>query len=60
MSDDMTHKDAKAEFEYWIEVWKEVQNDSPKKFKFIFKRGSEPDVLAFLILDEEEQKLVRH
>ena len=60
MSDDMTHKDAKAEFEYWIEVWKEVQNDSPKKFKFIFKRGREPDVLAFLILEEEEQKLVRH
>ena len=52
----MTHKEAKAEFEYWIEVWKEVQNDSPKNFKFIFKRGREPDVLAFLILEEEEQK----
>ena len=56
----MTHKEAKAEFEYWIEFWKEAQNDSPKKFKFIFKRGREPDVLAFLILEEEEQKLVRH
>ena len=60
MSYDITHKDAKAEFEYWIEIWKEVQNDSPKKFKFIFKRDREPDVLAFLILEEEEQKLVRH
>ena len=60
MSDDMTHKDAKAEFEYWIEFYKDWYDMNPKDFKFKYKRGREPDVLAFLLLDEEEQKLVRH
>ena len=56
----MTHKDAKAEFEYWIEFYKDWYDMNPKDFKFKYKRGREPDVLAFLILEEEEQKLVRH
>jgi hypothetical protein len=60
MSDDITHKEAKAEFEYWIEFYQEIYDDFPKEFKFKYKRGREPDVLAFLILGEEEQKLVRH
>ena len=56
----MTQKEAKAEFEYWIEFYQEIYEDFPKEFKFKYKRGREPDVLAFLILGEEEQKLVRH
>ena len=44
----------------WIEFYQEIYDDFPKECKFKYKRGREPDVLAFLILGEEEQKLVRH
>ena len=60
MSDNITFEDAKAEYEYWLELISDIKEMSPKVFRFKYKKGREPDVLAYLILDEEEKELIRN
>ena len=60
MSNDTAYEDAKAEYEYWLNFWEEIKEEFPKEFRFKYKRGREPDVLAYLILDDEEKKLIRN
>ena len=51
-----TFAEAKEEFEYWLELYTENLRDWPKEYRFKYKRGREPDVLAYLILETSEQK----
>ena len=60
MSDDTAYEDAKAEYEYWLNFWEEIQEEFPVEYKFKFKKGREPDVLAYLFLDDDEKKLIRN
>ena len=60
MSDDTAYEDAKAEYEYWLNFWEEIKEEFPVEFKFKYRKGREPDVLAYLILDDDEKKLIRN
>ena len=51
-----TFAEAKEEFEYWLELYTENLRDWPKEYRFKYKRGRGPDVLAYLILETSEQK----
>lgn len=51
-----TFAEAKEEFEYWLELYADTLRDGPKEYRFKYKRGREPDVLAYLILETSEQK----
>ena len=52
----LTFAEAKEEFEYWVELYTDNLRDWPKEYRFKYKRGREPDVLAYLILETSEQK----
>ena len=51
-----TFAEAKEEFEHWLELYADTLRDGPKEYRFKYKRGREPDVLAYLILETSEQK----
>ena len=51
-----TFAEAKEEFEFWVEIYEENLRVWPKDYHFKYKRGREPDVLAYLILETSEQK----
>ena len=51
-----TFAEAKEEFEYWVELYTDNLRNWPKEYRFKYKRGREPDVLAYLILETSEQK----
>ena len=55
-----TFKDAKEEFEHWIEFFVEYAEIENSHFKWKYKKGREPDVLAYLILEESEQRKIRN
>ena len=60
MSDESPYKDAKAEYEYWLKLMSEIKDYDLREFRFKYKKGREPDVLAYLILDDDEKKLIRN
>ena len=60
MSDGTSYKDAKAEYEYWLKLMSEIKDDDLREFRFKYKKGREPDVLAYLLLEEEERELIRN
>lgn len=60
MSDNTAYKDAKAEYEYWLELMTGVKEEGLKEYLFIYKKGREPDVLAYLLLRDEERELIRN
>ena len=51
-----TFAEAKEKFEFWVEIYEDNLRDWPKEYRFKYKRGREPDVLAYLILETTEQK----
>ena len=51
-----TFAEAKEEFEFWVEIYEDNLHDWPKEYRFKYKRGREPDVLAYLVLETSEQK----
>ena len=51
-----TFAEAKEEFEFWVEIYEDNLRDWPKDYRFKYKRGREPDVLAYLVLETSEQK----
>ena len=51
-----TFAEAKEEFKFWLKLYEENLRDWPKDYRFKYKRGREPDVLAYLILETSEQK----
>ena len=51
-----TFAEAKEEFEFWVEIYEDNLRDCPKDYRFKYKRGREPDVLAYLVLETSEQK----
>ena len=55
-----TFKEAKDEFEFWLEHFVEYAEMDSCHFKWKYKKGREPDVLAYLILDESEQRKFRN
>ena len=60
MSDGNAYEDAKAEYEYWLELMTGVKEEGLKEFRFTYKKGREPDVLAYLLLRDEERELIRN
>ena len=60
MSDETSYKDAKAEYEYWFKLMSEIKDYDLREFRFKYKKGREPDVLAYLLLEEEERELIRN
>ena len=44
------------EFEFWLGVYEDHLCDWPKDYRFKYKRGREPNVLAYLVLETSEQK----
>lgn len=58
--DEITYTEAKEEFEYWLELYRDSQKDNPTDFRFKYKKGREPDVLAYLILETSEQRKFRN
>ena len=60
MSDETSYKDAKAEYEYWLKLLSEIKDYDLREFRFKYKKGREPDVLAYLLLEEEERELIRN
>ena len=55
-----TFKEAKDEFEFWLEHFVEYAEMDNCYFKWKYKKGREPDVLAYLILDDSEQRKFRN
>ena len=55
-----TFQEAKDEFEYWLEFYVDYAEMDNTHFKWKYKKGREPDVLAYLILDESEQRKFRN
>jgi len=55
-----TFQEAKDEFEYWLEFYVDYAEMDNTHFKWKFKKGREPDVLAYLILEESEQRKFRN
>ena len=55
-----TFQEAKDEFEYWLEFCLEYAEMDNSHFNWKFKKGREPDVLAYLILEESEQRKFRN
>ena len=53
---EITHQDAKAEYEYWLESYIVEQENYPNEFPFKYGIEVSPDVLAYLILAEDERK----
>ena len=51
-----TFAEAKEEFKFWLKLYEENLRDWPKDYRFKYKQGREPDVLAYLILETSEQK----
>ena len=58
--DETTYAEAKEEFDHWLELYQDWQKDNPTDFRFKFKKGREPDVLAYLILETSEQRKFRN
>ena len=44
--DETTYAEAKEEFDYYLELYQDCQKDNPTDFRFKYKKGREPDVLA--------------
>ena len=53
---EITHQDAKAEYEFWLESYIVEQENYPNEFPFKYGIEVSPDVLAYLILAEDERK----
>ena len=51
-----TCKEAKEEFEHWLEFYAEYAEMENYHFKWKYKKGRDPDVLAYLILEESEKR----
>ena len=51
-----TFKDAKEEFEFWLKHYQEFAEMEDYHFKWKYKKGRNPDVLAYLILSESERR----
>ena len=51
-----TFKDAKEEFEFWLEFYAEFVEMENYHFKWKYKKVRDPDVLAYLILEESEKR----
>tara|TARA_B100000886_G_C20289984_1_gene435007 strand:- start:470 stop:685 length:216 start_codon:yes stop_codon:yes gene_type:complete len=51
-----TFAEAKEEFEFWVGVYEDPLRDWPKDYRFKYKRGREPNILAYLVLETSEQK----
>jgi len=56
----LTFEEAKKEFEYWKELYEESLRDWAKEYRFKYKKGREPDVLAYLILSSDEKAKFRN
>ena len=59
-SDEYSFQDAKKELEYWIEIYEGQMKSWPIEFRFKYKKGREPDVLAYLLLNDEEKRLIQN
>ena len=55
-----TFQEAKDEFEYWLQFYLEYAEMDNSHFNWKCKEGREPDVLAYLILEESEQRKFRN
>lgn len=55
-----TFAEAKEEFEFWIEQYSESQRDWPKEYRFRYKKGRDPDVLAYIILSSDEKLKIQN
>ena len=55
-----TFAEAKEEFEFWIEQYSESQRDWPKEYRFRYKKGCDPDVLAYIILSSDEKLKIQN
>ena len=51
-----TFKDAKEECEFGLKHYQEFAEMEDYHFKWKYKKGRNPDVLAFLILSESERR----
>ena len=58
--DAITHEDAKEEYDLCLDIFEEFRQDYPVLFKWQYKKAREPDVLAYLTLDEEERRKLAH
>ena len=43
-------------FHFWLELYEDNLRDWPKDYRFKYKRGREPDVLAYLILRNQSRR----
>ena len=50
-----TFKEVKEEFQHWLEFYAEFVEMENYHFKWKYKKGRDPDVLAYLILEESEK-----
>lgn len=55
---EITHQDAKAEYEFWLESYMDEKRSYPHEFPFKYGIQASPDVLAYLILAEDHRKKV--
>ena len=51
-----TFAEAEEEFEFWVGVYEDYLRDWLKDYRFKYKRGLRPDVLAYLVLETLQQK----
>ena len=58
--DEPSFAEAKEEFEYWLDLFEDYKKGDTKEYAFKFKKGREPDVLAYLILETSEQHKFRN
>lgn len=54
--DAITHEDAKEEYDYFFDLLEDFRQSNPVFFKWQYKKAREPDVLAYLTLDEAERR----
>ena len=45
---------------YWLNFWEKIKEKFPAEFKFKYMKLRKPDLLAYLILDDDEKKLIRN
>ena len=53
---EITHQDAKAEYEFWLESYIVEQENYPDEFPFKYGIEVSPEILAYLIVAEVERK----
>ena len=51
-----TFNNAKEEFEFWLEPYAEFVEMENYHSKWKYKKGRDPDVLTYLILEESEKR----